>query len=135
IGRQDGAPVYLFSTDSPLADATGEVQDMAIYAGQSCGQIHALCSAGERVRQMLDEATACLGRLQGDAMVARAPAPVPPAAARPHEELVGVLQELLDAERAGARVAAPSLREAAPGTQHALLEQISRGEADSCRRL
>lgn len=135
IGRQDGAPVYLFSTDSPLADATGEVQDMAIYAGQSCGQIHALCSAGERVQQMLDEAAACLGRLQGDATVARAAASAPRAVAQPSEALVGVLQELLAAERAGARVAASSLREAAPGPQHALLEQIRRGEADSCRRL
>ncbi len=64
IGRQDDAPVYLFSTDSPLEDATGAIDDMAIFAGQSCGQIHALCSAAERLRRMIDEAEDCLDILQ-----------------------------------------------------------------------
>ena len=56
IGMQDGQPVYLFSTDSPLADATGQIDDMAIYAGQSCGQIHHLCSTAERIQQILEQA-------------------------------------------------------------------------------
>lgn len=70
IGEQDGNPVYLFSTDSPLADATGRVDDMALYCGQSCGQLHAQCSAAERISQILQQACAvlnnrtvsCLGR-------------------------------------------------------------------------
>lgn len=67
IGEQDGQPVYLFATDSPLADATGALDDMALYAGQSCGQIHSLCSVAERVEQILCEAEQTLRRLQGEA--------------------------------------------------------------------
>lgn len=62
IGTQDGQPVYLFSTDSPLADATGEIDDMAIYAGQSCGQIQQLCSAAERIQKILAQADDVLER-------------------------------------------------------------------------
>lgn len=56
IGAQDGRPVYLFSTDSPLKDATGRVEDMALYCGQSCGQIHHQYSAGERIAGIINEA-------------------------------------------------------------------------------
>ncbi len=56
IGQQDGQNVYLFSTDSPLADATGQIDDMAIYCGQSCGQFSNLCSAQERLQSIIDEA-------------------------------------------------------------------------------
>lgn len=65
IGAQDGQPVYLFSTDSPLADATGVLDDMALYAGQSCGQLQRLCSAGERIRRIVAQAERTLTRLQG----------------------------------------------------------------------
>lgn len=57
IGQQDGQPVYLFSTDSPLADATGQVDDMALYCGQSCGQFDRTCSAAERIAAIINEAT------------------------------------------------------------------------------
>ena len=49
--------------------------------------------------------------------------------------LVDALQELLAAERAGARVAMSSLGETQDAGQRHLLEQIRLGEADSCRRL
>lgn len=60
IGEQDGQPVYLFSTDSPLADATGAIEDMALYAGQSCGQVTKIISAGERLRQLVNESSMVL---------------------------------------------------------------------------
>ncbi|ASK34544.1 NAD(P)H-dependent flavin oxidoreductase [Alloalcanivorax mobilis] len=60
IGEQDGKPVYLFSTDSPLADATGELDDMALYAGQSCSRINALTSARERITTLIEEARQAL---------------------------------------------------------------------------
>lgn len=49
--------------------------------------------------------------------------------------LVDALQELLAAERAGARMAMTSLRQTQDLAQRQLLEQIRQGEADSCRRL
>ena len=58
IGEQDGQPVYLFSTDSPLADATGDIDDMALYAGQSCAQITSVVPAATRVEDFVREALA-----------------------------------------------------------------------------
>jgi len=55
IGEQDGQPVYLFSTDSPLADAQGKLDDMALFCGQSCSQIHAVTSVQQRIDSLLDE--------------------------------------------------------------------------------
>lgn len=60
IGHQDGQPVYLFSTDSPLADATGDVDSMALYAGQGCGEVSDICSVAERLRRLIDEAAKIL---------------------------------------------------------------------------
>lgn len=65
IGEQDGQPVYLFSTDSPLADATGDLDDMALYAGQSCSQIHQVLSAAQRMEVLVEEARQALASLAG----------------------------------------------------------------------
>lgn len=51
------------------------------------------------------------------------------------DTLIEALNELLSAERAGAQVAAASLKEATKGLQRSVLQQVHRGEADSCRRL
>ncbi len=51
------------------------------------------------------------------------------------EMLVAAFNELLAAERAGAQVAAASLKEVTDEAQRRMLHQIHRGEADSCRRL
>lgn len=51
------------------------------------------------------------------------------------EMLVAAFNELLAAERAGAQVAAASLKEVTDEAQRRMLHQIRRGEADSCRRL
>lgn len=64
IGQQDGQDVFLFSTDSPLADASGKIDDMALYCGESCGQFANLCSAEERMNTIVEEARRVLHRLQ-----------------------------------------------------------------------
>lgn len=46
-----------------------------------------------------------------------------------------LLQTLLSAERAGARVASASMRESRDPTLRPVLEQILAGEGESCRRL
>lgn len=63
IGEQDQQPVYRFSTDSPLADATGDLDDMALYAGQGCGEIDSIVSAAMRVEQLIHSALGAIGRL------------------------------------------------------------------------
>ena len=68
IAHQDGGQaIYLYATDSPAVDATGRIEDMAIYAGQSVGQIHAICSAGQRIEAIMQEARNCLQGLAGQA--------------------------------------------------------------------
>lgn len=150
IGQQDGAPVFLFSTDSPLRDASGDIDSMAIYAGQSCGQVKSVCSAAERLRQIVREAEACLTRLH--AGKAASPDPIPAILADADQEngmpapdaapdarrqaLVARLQMLLAAERAGVMTTARSLREN-DGSEHQrqLLANIHQGETDNCWRL
>lgn len=52
-----------------------------------------------------------------------------------HRQLVEALCELLSAERAGVQVATASIVEAQTDLQRRVLEQVHRGEADSCKRL
>lgn len=54
IGHQDGEAVYLFSTDSPLQGATGELDDMALYAGSSCGVIDDIASVQRRMQTLVE---------------------------------------------------------------------------------
>jgi nitronate monooxygenase len=64
IAHQDGGqPIYLYSTDSPAVDATGRIEDMAIYAGQSVGQIHGVLPAAERIAAIMLEAAKVVGVL------------------------------------------------------------------------
>jgi nitronate monooxygenase len=120
IGEQDGGPIYLFSTDSPLRGAYGRLEDMPIYAGQSCAQLHDIRPAAERLAQLVAEADASLARLQGGDEDA---------------DLVDWLQELLSAERAGARVMLDSARQTEDPQLLERLHALHQGEAESCRRL
>lgn len=56
IAEQDGQPVYLFSTDSPLQGANGELDDMALYAGQACGAITSIEPAARKLQHLVTEA-------------------------------------------------------------------------------
>ena len=48
IGEEEGRPIYLFSTDSPLRSMTGDFEGMAFYAGNGVDKIDAIIPAGER---------------------------------------------------------------------------------------
>ncbi|MFZ5957810.1 nitronate monooxygenase [Pseudomonas knackmussii] len=121
IGKQDGGPIYLFSTDSPLRDAEGRLEDMPIYAGQSCAQLRDIPAAAQRVAQLVEEVEACLVRLQG----------------APEDEtgLIEWLQQLMCAERAGARLMLDSARQTDDPQLLRHLDELHRGEAQSCRLL
>jgi len=53
IAVQDDRPVYLLSTDSPLRNAEGDLQKMALYASQYCDQIQNVCTVAERIQQFI----------------------------------------------------------------------------------
>lgn len=50
-------------------------------------------------------------------------------------DIIKLLQELLEGERAGARLALDTLKETTDEQQKMLLNQIHIGEAESCRRI
>lgn len=61
IGEQKGRPIYLFSTDSPLRNMSGDFEAMALYAGEGAGLIKSVPPAAERLNAIVDEALAVLG--------------------------------------------------------------------------
>jgi nitronate monooxygenase len=63
IGHDDGRPLYLFSTDSPLRSTTGELERMALFAGESSALVNARTSAAEVIERMIGEARAAQHRI------------------------------------------------------------------------
>ncbi|WP_258163012.1 hypothetical protein [Rhizobium sp. TH2] len=63
IAHDEGEPVYRLSTYSPLRGMTGDMEALALYAGQVCGQVKHVRPAREVVHEMMDEAHSVLGRL------------------------------------------------------------------------
>ncbi|WP_272002352.1 NAD(P)H-dependent flavin oxidoreductase [Roseovarius sp. ZX-A-9] len=51
---------YRFSTDSPLRTTTGDLEAMPIYAGQGAGLIGDVVPVGARIKEMVNDAVACL---------------------------------------------------------------------------
>ena len=46
IGDEEGRPICLFSTNSPLRSMTGDFEAMALYAGLGVGRIESILPAG-----------------------------------------------------------------------------------------
>lgn len=147
IGADGKRPIHLFSTDSPLRSMTGELEAMALYAGEGAGRISAVVPAGDRLRAIVAEARAVLadGAAQGPATptAPEVSSPVCYAAgasdlymgfAEP-AELVATLNVLLEAERAGAQVAASLVAEAPDAEFKALAKMIRADEVRWCRAL
>ncbi|RYE86155.1 MAG: nitronate monooxygenase [Hyphomicrobiales bacterium] len=60
VGEENGRPIYLFSTDSPLRSMTGDFESMALYAGTGVGRISERARAGDRLENIVAEAEALL---------------------------------------------------------------------------
>jgi nitronate monooxygenase len=56
IGYEGARRIWLFSTDSPLKDMTGDFEKMALYAGEGVNEITAIVPAAERIRTIVAEA-------------------------------------------------------------------------------
>ena len=54
IGDDEGRPIYLFSTDSPLRSMTGDFEAMALYAGAGVGRISAVQPAADKISRDRD---------------------------------------------------------------------------------
>lgn len=55
-----GQPLLRFSTDSPMRHTTGDLEAMALYAGEGVGQVHAILPAADRLARIVAEARAAL---------------------------------------------------------------------------
>jgi len=64
IGEEEGRPIYLNSTDSPLRSMTGDFAAMALYAGTGVGEIAAIEPAAARLRRLVAEAEAQLAAVR-----------------------------------------------------------------------
>ena len=63
IAEEEGRPIYLYSTDSPLRSMTGSLDRLAFFAGQVAGQIERRQPARDIVANIVREAEATLERL------------------------------------------------------------------------
>lgn len=65
IADEGGRPILRYSTDSPLRITTGDLEAMALFAGQGVGAIGDIPSAGARLERIAADAGAILDRLEG----------------------------------------------------------------------
>ncbi len=147
IGEEQGRPIYLFSTDSPLRDMTGDSETMALYASQGAGLITSIPSAAERLNAIVGEAMRALGIAEnagpdeGSIAGFSSPACTMQEANDAYmgyadkDELTTFLNELIEAERAGARVTLESARAVGTGPLAELLRAVQRDEAHWCAML
>ncbi|MGE8317186.1 MAG: nitronate monooxygenase [Comamonas sp.] len=140
IGDEEGRPIYLFSTDSPLRSMTGDFESMALYAGQGVDRITAIEPAADCIARLVAEAEAAWppARAAAAAGPVELSSPVCYAAEFERERnapLIARLNELLEAERAGVRVTVQTLAQIeasrAPAL-HGLVEAIHHDEAQWC---
>lgn len=66
IGEENGRPIFLFSTDSPLRSMSGDFESMALYAGTGTGRITEITGAGDRLRTIVAEAAVGLATAPAD---------------------------------------------------------------------
>ena len=141
IGDDAGRAIYLFSTESPLRSMTGELEAMALYAGTAVGRVAAIVGAAERVSTIAAEASRLLDANSGSP---NEPIELASPACLAHEmddrymgfatrdELLPALNELLEAERAGARVTLAAAKDMGDGALKPLVMVIHRDEARWC---
>lgn len=65
VARQDGIPILRFATDSPLRTTTGDLEAMALYAGQSTSFVSRKEKATDVIDRIMAEAGEALDHLTG----------------------------------------------------------------------
>lgn len=66
IARDEAGEIPKYSTESPLRSTTGQLEKMALFAGQSCALVHARESAQQVIERMLREAVDAIERMQAE---------------------------------------------------------------------
>lgn len=63
IADEDGRPIYKWSTDSPLRTTSGDLEALALFAGEVTGSVNAVTTAAQRLAEIVESAQATLDRL------------------------------------------------------------------------
>lgn len=142
VGVDGGREILSYSTHSPLRTTLGLLDEMPFYGGRGIDAIDAIRPASEILAKLVAEAAAVLAQMPPE--TGPLPQPGAPGFASPpcqmHEqdaawlgfmpdgEIVDSLNELLEAERAGARVCARYAGEAHDAHAAALLRGVGRAE-------
>lgn len=70
VARSEGGePIHLYDDTIPLANMTGDVERLALYAGQSVGLVHDIKSASAIVRELAEDARRVLLNLADNASI------------------------------------------------------------------
>jgi hypothetical protein len=64
IANDNGRPIYRFSTDSPLRSTEGNLEEMALFAGESAALVNTASSVAEVIERLLKEALIALSRIE-----------------------------------------------------------------------
>lgn len=146
IGKEGERNIWLFSTDSPQKNMTGEFEHMALYAGTGSGTIRDIVPAGERMGAIMTEAEAALApgtvaAPAGETNVSASPVCYAResddayAGFASRDELIRFCNLLLEAERAGARITARMWVDASDAALRDLLRRIQHDESACCAML
>lgn len=95
IGTEEGRPIYLFSTDSPLRTTSGDLESMALYAGTGVGQVGTIRAAGTILDEIAAEAERLLAATRSASRMAE-----PSSAVCYAGEMGGEYMGLLDEQEA-----------------------------------
>lgn len=63
VAERNGEPILRYSDTIPTTGTSGEVEALALYAGQSAGLIHDVVPAAELVKRLAEDAVAALSSL------------------------------------------------------------------------
>lgn len=136
IGDEEGRPIHLFSTDSPLRSMTGDFEAMALYAGLGVEHIDTIPAAAERMESIMRQAGAEWRRLHPAEVELSSPVCYAPEFERArHAELITRLNELLEAERAGVRVTVQTLAQTHDPATRELVQAVHHDEVQWCAML
>lgn len=140
IGHEQERPIHLFSTDSPLRTMTGDYEAMALYAGCGVDDIREIVPAGQRLERIVAEAAAiCQAARQAAAGLASPPCYASEldddAVDARRSEILARLDELLEAERAGARLTLRTAAEIRDTSLRELIDLVHHDEVKWCAML
>lgn len=65
IAQESGQPIYRYSTESPLRTTRGDLEQLALFAGQVAGEIDDVPTAAVRIERIMAEAAEIIAALSG----------------------------------------------------------------------